>query len=167
MSDFENTVLKMISKLSTNMSELTTNVSEISENMSNFDNRLSNIENKVGTMQSDIDNIQSKINIMQSDINSVQSNINSMQSDINDIVRKTDILELDQNDTQDMLSKLGATVDKRMLPKLDSLYDGYLHNKDVTFRLVTNVDTQSAEDIDVLKKVVQDHSDRINKLESK
>lgn len=132
MSDFENTILKM-------MSELSTDMKDVKKSVANLDSRLSSVENKIDTMQ----------------------------SDINNLVRKTDILELQQNDTQEMLSKLGTTVDNKIVPKLDSLYDGYLHNKDVTFRLVTSIDTKSEDDIDILKKIVLDHSDRINKLESK
>lgn len=146
MSDFENTMLKM-------MSELSTDMQDVKKSMSNLDSRLSNVENSLS-------NIDLRLS-------SVENKIDTMQSDINNLVRKTDILELQQNDTQKMLSKLGTTVDNKIVPKLNSLYDGYLHNKDVTFRLVTSIDTKSEDDIDILKKIVLDHSDRINKLESK
>lgn len=121
------------------LTTLTTDMKDVKKSVANLDSRLSSVENKIDTMQ----------------------------SDINNLVRKTDILELQQNDTQKMLSKLGTTVDNKIVPKLNSLYDGYLHNKDVTFRLVTSIDTKSEDDIDILKKIVLDHSDRINKLESK
>lgn len=121
------------------LTTLTTDMKDVKKSVANLDSRLSSVENKIDTMQ----------------------------SDINNLVRKTDILELQQNDTQKMLSKLGTTVDNKIVTKLNSLYDGYLHNKDVTFRLVTSIDTKSEDDIDILKKIVLDHSDRINKLESK
>ena len=121
------------------LTTLTTDMKDVKKSVANLDSRLSSVENKIDTMQ----------------------------ADINNLVRKTDILELQQNDTQKMLSKLGTTVDNKIVPKLNSLYDGYLHNKDVTFRLVTSIDTKSEDDIDILKKIVLDHSDRINKLESK
>ena len=146
MSDFENTMLKMMSELSTDMRDVKDSISSIDNRLSNVESRLSNVENRLGNVENKVD---------------------KMQSDINNLVRKTDILEMRQNDTQEMLSKIGATLDKKVLPKLDSLYDGYLHNKDVTFRLVTSVDTNSKEDIDILKNVVQEHSDRLNKLENK
>ena len=146
MSDFENTMLKMMSELSTDMRDVKDSISSIDNRLSNVESRLSNVENRLGNVENKVD---------------------KMQSDINNLVRKTDILEMRQNDTQEMLSKIGATLDKKVLPKLDYLYDGYLHNKDVTFRLVTSVDTNSKEDIDILKNVVQEHSDRLNKLENK
>lgn len=119
------------------------------------------------TLTTDMKDVKKSVANLDSRLSSVENNVNTMQSDINNLVRKTDILELQQNDTQKMLSKLGTTVDNKIVPKLNSLYDGYLHNKDVTFRLVTSIDTKSEDDIDILKKIVLDHSDRINKLESK
>lgn len=53
------------------------------------------------------------------------------------------------------------------MPKLGALHDGYLQNKDISFRLVTNMETESLEDTDTLKKIAEDHSERINKLERK
>lgn len=149
----EEQILSILTTLSDNVATLSTDMTDVKKSVSNLDSRLSNVENTMSNINTRLSSVENKVDVM--------------QSDINNLVRKTDILEMQQNDTQEMLSKLGATVDKKVLPKLDSLYDGYLHNKDVTFRLVTSVDTKSEDDLDILKKVVQDHSDRINKLESK
>ena len=93
--------------------------------------------------------------------------MDTMQNQITLLGRKTDMIEKDLSGTKELVSKIGNTLDHKVLPKLGALYDGYLHNKDITFRLVTNIEAESLNELDTLKKIAEDHSERINKLESK
>lgn len=132
-----------------------------------FDIKLNPIYQQLNGIKARLDTVENRLDAMDRRFDEAENRLDIMQEDISLLIQKTEMIEADLAGTKDLVSKIGNTLDNEVLPKIGSLYDGYMHNKDIVFRLVTNVEAESLEEIDTLKKVAEDHSERLIKLEGR
>lgn len=153
----------------------------ISQQLSAIEGRLETVENHLDSVEGRLDAVETHLGELDEKFNIVEVHLgeldekfyiadkrmDTIQHQIILLMQKTELIEKDLSGTKEMVSKIGNTLDHEVLPRLGSLYDGYLQNKDITFRLVTKIEADSLDEIGLLKKIAEDHSERINKLESR
>ena len=128
-----------------------------------LDTRLIPIEENIHEMQSDIRHIKTDIVSMKADIDDMKSDIVFMKADIDDmksdiVSMKSDIFTL-QCDVHD----LKLTQENIILPRLDTIESCYTTTysryKDYADKMAS-----AFVDIDLLKKVVSEHSEKLQKI---
>lgn len=167
----------------------------ISQQLSAIEGRLETVENHLDSVEGRLDTIEVRLDSVEGRLDAVETHLGELDEKFNTVevhlgeldekfyiadkrmdtiqhqiillMQKTELIEKDLSGTKEMVSKIGNTLDHEVLPRLGSLYDGYLQNKDITFRLVTKIEADSLDEIGLLKKIAEDHSERINKLESR
>ena len=135
------------------------------------------IQTDIDTMKSDIDTMKVDIVTMKSDIVTMQTDIDTMKSDIDTMkidieFLKTDVktmqIDIDymQNDIESLktgLHSVNLFQENIILPRLNTIESCYL---DTYNRYQKNSDKMEAvyDDVGLLKKVVTDHSEKLQKL---
>ena len=115
--------------------------------MDTVENRLDTVETHLVEIDERFNTIEKHLGEVDEKFHIVDRQMDTMQNQITLLIRKTDKIEKDLSGTKDIVSKIGNTLDNEVLPKLGALHDGYLQNKDITFRLATNIETESLENI--------------------
>ena len=135
-----------------------------------LDTRLIPIEKNIHEMQSDIQSIKGDILSMKSDIDDMKADIVSMKDDID--VMKSDIIFM-KSDIDDMKADIATlqydvrdlklTQENIILPRLNTIEScyttTYCRYKDYADKMA-----DAFVDIDLLKKVVSEHSERLQKI---
>ena len=135
-----------------------------------LDTRLIPIEKNIHEMQSDIQSIKGDIISMKSDIDDMKADIVSMKDDID--VMKSDIIFM-KSDIDDMKADIATlqydvrdlklTQENIILPRLNTIEScyttTYCRYKDYADKMA-----DAFVDIDLLKKVVSEHSERLQKI---
>ena len=135
------------------------------------------IQADIDTMKSDIDTMKVDIVTMKSDIVTMQTDIDTMKSDIDTMkidieFLKTDVktmqIDIDymQNDIESLktgLHSVNLFQENIILPRLNTIESCYL---DTYNRYQKNSDKMEAvyDDVSLLKRVVTDHSEKLQKL---
>ena len=100
--------------------------------------------------------ISSMIDPLREDFNSMKEDLNSMKKDLNSVKE-------DMQETKERVKKVELTLENKVLPRLNTIEACYIS----TFnRYKEHVETYDSmkQDIHVIKKVVMEHSERLQKL---
>ena len=100
--------------------------------------------------------ISSMIDPLREDFNSMKEDLNSMKNDLNSVKE-------DMQETKERVKKVELTLENKVLPRLNTIEACYIS----TFnRYKEHVETYDSmkQDIHVIKKVVMEHSERLQKL---
>ena len=134
--------------------ELLLSIAEIMDKK--LDSKLTPIENDICEMKSDIYDIKTDVQTMKADILDLQSDVRFIKSDIQ--AMKADILDLQNN-----VHAIHLTQENIILPRLNTIESCYT----TTYtRYKSYADKMAAAfvDIDLLKKVVSEHSEKLQKI---
>ena len=100
--------------------------------------------------------ISSMIDPLREDFNSMKEDLNSVKNDLNSVKE-------DMQETKERVKKVELTLENKVLPRLNTIEACYIS----TFnRYKEHVETYDSmkQDIHVIKKVVMEHSERLQKL---
>ena len=107
--------------------------------------------------------ISSMIDPLREDFNSMKEDLNSVKKDLNSVKRDLNSVKEDMQDVKERVKKIELTQENKILPRLNTIEACYIS----TFnRYKEHVETYDSmkQDIHVIKKVVMEHSERLQKL---
>lgn len=183
-----NPISQQLSAIEGRLETVENHLDSVEGRLDTIEVRLDSVEGRLDAVETHLGELDKKFNIMEVHLGELDEKFNAMEVHLGELdekfyiadkrmdtiqhqiillMQKTELIEKDLSGTKEMVSKIGNTLDHEVLPRLGSLYDGYLQNKDITFRLVTKIEADSLDEIGLLKKIAEDHSERINKLESR
>lgn len=169
-----NPISQQLSAIEGRLETVENHLDSVEGRLDTIEVRLDSVEGRLDAVETHLGELDEKFNIMEVHLGELDEKfyiadkrMDTIQHQIILLMQKTELIEKDLSGTKEMVSKIGNTLDHEVLPRLGSLYDGYLQNKDITFRLVTKIEADSLDEIGLLKKIAEDHSERINKLESR
>ena len=150
--------------------KLDTRLIPIEKNIHEMQSDIQSIKGDIVSMKDDIDVMKSDIIFMKSDIDDMKADIVSMKSDIDDM--KADIVSM-KSDIDDMKADIATlqydvrdlklTQENIILPRLNTIEScyttTYCRYKDYADKMA-----DAFVDIDLLKKVVSEHSERLQKI---
>lgn len=146
----------MDKKLDTRLIPIEENIHEMQKDIRHVKTDIVSMKADINVMKTDIVSMKTDIDDMKTDIVSMKSDIDNMKADI--ISMKADIFTL-QCDVRD----LKLTQENIILPRLNTIESCYT----TTYcRYKDYVDKMASAfvDIDLLKKVVSEHSERLQKI---
>lgn len=169
-----NPISQQLSAIEGRLETVENHLDSVEGRLDTIEVRLDSVEGRLDAVETHLGELDEKFNIVEVHLGELDEKfyiadkrMDTIQHQIILLMQKTELIEKDLSGTKEMVSKIGNTLDHEVLPRLGSLYDGYLQNKDITFRLVTKIEADSLDEIGLLKKIAEDHSERINKLESR
>ena len=141
------TVENRLDTVETHLVEIDERFNTVETHLVEMDERFNAVEEHLGEQDERFNTIEKHLGEVDEKFHIVDRQMDTMQNQITLLIRKTAKIEKDLSGTKDIVSKIGNTLDNEVLPKLGALHDGYLQNKDITFRLATNIETESLENI--------------------
>lgn len=169
-----NPISQQLSAIEGRLETVENHLDSVEGRLDTIEVRLDSVEGRLDAVETHLGELDEKFNIVEVHLGELDEKfyiadkrMDTIQHQIILLMQKTELIEKDLSGTKEMVSKIGNTLDHEVLPRLGSLYDGYLQNKDITFRLVTKIEADSLDEIGLLKKIAEDHSERINKLDSR
>ena len=146
----------MDKKLDTRLIPIEENIHEMQSDIRHIKTDIVSMKADIGDMKSDIVFMKADIDDMKTDIVFMKTDIDNMKSDI--VSMKSDIFTL-QCDVHD----LKLTQENIILPRLDTIESCYTTTysryKDYADKMAS-----AFVDIDLLKKVVSEHSEKLQKI---
>ncbi len=143
--------------------KLDTRLIPIEKNIHEMQSDIQSIKGDIVSMKDDIDDMKSDIVFMKDDIDFMKADIVSMKDDIN--FMKADIVSMkgDITSLQSDVHNIKLIQENIVLPRLNTIESCYT----TTYSRYKDYADKMADafvDIDLLKKVVSEHSERLQKI---
>lgn len=147
--------------ISLNDNELLLALSDMMD--SKLSTQLDPIKNDITDMKSDISGLKSDMVEVKSDIAGLKTDVSSLKSDMVEV--KSDITDLktDMVDVKDDISKINITLENEICPSLKLLAENYLPAA-IRYENSNKEHEAMKNDIELLKKVVAEHSEKLKKI---
>lgn len=121
------------------------------------------LKNDLQVIKNDMQVLQDKVQALQADMQVLQDNVQALQDDMQALQDNMQALQDDMQGVKDKLHLMKLYQENVITPRLDTIescYTGTYHRYQNDAEKMEN----AFDDIDLLKKVVTEHSEKLQKL---
>ena len=153
----------MDTKLKTELQPLKNDMQVLKSDMQELKKDVEVLKSDVEDLKNDMQVLQDKVQALQDDMQVLQDKVQVLQDDMQVLQDKVQVLQDDMQGVKDKLHLMKLYQENVITPRLDTIescYTGTYHRYQNDAEKMEN----AFEDIDLLKKVVTEHSEKLQKL---
>ena len=131
-------------------------ISTLNEKVDALDEKVDALDKKVDSLEEKVDSLEEKVNSLEEKVDSLEEKVNSLDEGFHILNERVESLETG-------LHNVRLFQENVILPRLNTIESCYL---DTFKRYQKNADKMEIvyDDVDLLKKVVAEHSEKLQKL---
>lgn len=114
------------------------------------------LDSKLEPINQRLDNLETKVDSLDVKVNSLETKVDSLNIKVNTLESRIDIVET-------KVTRTNLTLEHDILPRLQNIESCYVTTYDRYRTSIKSIEVMQS-DIELLKKVVREHSDKINKI---
>lgn len=147
-----------------------TKLQPIENRLVRIEDRLTRVETKMDDLETKVDNLEIKVNNLETKVDNLEIKVNNLETKVGNLETRVSKLELDVKSFHSELALVKRDVrqvrvcqETKIIPRLSNIEACYL---DTSIRYQESADKVDVvcEDVQLLKKVVGEHSEKLKKI---
>ncbi|WP_282751775.1 hypothetical protein [Emergencia timonensis] len=134
--------------------------------------KVNNLETKVDNLEIKVDNLETKVDNLEIKVDNLETKVDNLEIKVNNLETRVSKLELDAKSLHSELALIKRDLkqvrvcqETKLIPRLSNIEACYL---DTSIRYQESADKVDVvcEDVQLLKKVVGEHSEKLKKIKT-
>lgn len=152
-----------VSVLKEKVGNLEEDVSILKEKVSNLEEDVSILKEKVGGLEEKVGSLISRMDSLESRMGSLESRMDSLESRMDLLESRMDSLESRMGSLEKEVRRNSILLENEVLPRVQTIEKMYVGSSRNFMEKVAQIDSMQ-NDIDVMKVVIQEHSEKLEKI---
>ena len=107
-------------------------------------------------LKEDVSGLKGDVSGLKGDVNGLKGNVNGLKKDVNSLTSRMDSLEKE-------VRRNSILIENDVLPRLQTIEKLYVDSSKIYMEKAAQIDGMQ-DDIDVMKVVIQEHSEKLEKI---
>ena len=121
------------------------------------------LKEKVGNLEEDVSILKEKVSNLEEDVSILKEKVGGLEENVSSLISRMDSLESKMNSSEKEVRRNSILLENEVLPRVQTIEKMYVGSSRNFMEKVAQIDSMQ-NDIDVMKVVIQEHSEKLEKI---
>ena len=143
--------------------KLKTELQPLKNDMQNMQSKMQKMETDIQQIQADMQDLKAEVHDLKAEVQNLKTDVQNLKTDVQKMEANVQKMEIDLQNTQEEIQRIKLFQENNLLPRLNTIESCYT---DTYHRYRAYADRMETAflDIDLLKRVVGEHSVKLQSL---